>query len=92
MVAIVDNKGTITTRDEDAKTLSDIQATKQWYIDNAYVLARTKGSGTGDYYKAVVEQLDMLYKDIDSGKLGDDAKTGSWYLHIKAVKDSNPKS
>mgnify|MGYP003108941230 CR=1 FL=1 len=92
MVAIVDNKGTITTRDEDAKTLSDIQATKQWYIDNAYALARTKGSGTGDYYKAVVEQLDMLYKDIDSGKLGDDAKTGSWYLHIKAVKDSNPKS
>ena len=92
MVAIVDNKGTITTRDEDAKTLSDIQATKQWYVDNAYVLARTKGSGAGDYYKAVVDQLDMLYKDIDSGKLGDNAKTGSWYLHIKAVKDSNPKS
>ena len=29
MVALVDNRGTITTRDEDAKTLSDIQATQQ---------------------------------------------------------------
>ena len=103
MVAIVDNKGTITTKEEDAKTLSDIKATQQWYIDNAYVLARTKGAGTGDYYKSVVEQLDMLYKDIaeqldmlykdiDAGKLGDNAKTGAWYLHIKAVKDNNPKS
>lgn len=91
MVAIVDNKGTITTKEEDAKTLSDIQATQQWYIDNAYVLARTKGAGTGDYYKSVVEQLDMLYKDIDAGKLGDNAKTGTWYSHIKAVKDNNPK-
>ena len=34
----------------------------------------------------------MLYKDIDAGKLGDNAKTGAWYLHIKAVKDNNPKS
>tara|TARA_Y100000114_G_scaffold139627_1_gene143812 strand:- start:73 stop:348 length:276 start_codon:yes stop_codon:yes gene_type:complete len=91
MVAIVDNKGTITTKEEDAKTLSDIKATQQWYIDNAYVLARTKGAGTGDYYKSVVEQLDMLYKDIDAGKLGDNAKTGTWYSHIKAVKDNNPK-
>ena len=91
MVAIVDNKGTITTKEEDAKTLSDIKATQQWYIDNAHVLARTKGAGTGDYYKSVVEQLDMLYKDIDAGKLGDNAKTGTWYSHIKAVKDNNPK-
>ena len=51
-------------------------------------LARTKGAGTGDYYKSVVEQLDMLYKDIDGGKLGDNAKTGT-YSHIKAVKDNN---
>ena len=91
MVAIVDNKGTITTKEEDAKTLSDIQATQQWYIDNAYVLARTKGAGTGTYYKDIAEQLDMLYKDIDAGKLGDNAKTGTWYSHIKAVKDNNPK-
>ena len=90
MVAIVDNKGTITTREEDAKTLSDIQATKQWYIDNAYILGRTGDTGS-NFYDSIVNQLDMLYKDIESGKFGDTAKTGAWYLHIKSVKDNNPK-
>lgn len=91
MVAIVDNKGTITTREEDAKTLSDIQATKKWYTDNAYILGRTGDTGS-NFYTSIVNQLDMLYKDIDAGKLGETAKTGSWYTHIKSVKDNNPKS
>ena len=34
------------------------------------------------------EQLDKLYHDIDDNKLD---KTGSWYTHIKAVKDANSK-
>jgi len=34
------------------------------------------------------EQLDKLYHDINDGKLD---KTGSWYKHIKAVKDANSK-
>ena len=34
------------------------------------------------------EQLDKLYHDIDDEKLD---KTGSWYTHIKAVKDANSK-
>ena len=34
------------------------------------------------------EQLDKLWHDIDDGKLD---KTGSWYTHIKAVKDANSK-
>jgi hypothetical protein len=34
------------------------------------------------------EQLDKLYHDIDDGKLD---KTGSWYTHIKSVKDANSK-
>ena len=38
------------------------------------------------------EQLDKLWHDIDSGKLGADAKTGGWYTAIKAVKDKYPKS
>ena len=29
--------------------------------------------------------------NIDGGLLGEDAKTGSWYLAIKEVKDNNPK-
>ena len=34
------------------------------------------------------EQLDKLWHDIDDGKLD---KTGSWYTHIKTVKDANSK-
>ena len=34
------------------------------------------------------EQLDKLWHDIDDGKLD---KTGSWYTHIKSVKDANSK-
>jgi hypothetical protein len=33
----------------------------------------------------------MLYKDIDAGLFGESAKTGAFYLAIKAVKDTHPK-
>ena len=39
-------------------------------------------------YLSWQEQLDKLHHDIDDGKLD---KTGSWYTHIKAVKDANSK-
>ena len=39
-------------------------------------------------YKKLKEQLDLLWHDIDDGKLD---KNGSWYKAIKAVKDANPK-
>ena len=39
-------------------------------------------------YLSWEEQLDKLYHDINDGKLD---KTGSWYPHIKAVKDANSK-
>ena len=39
-------------------------------------------------YLSWEEQLDKLYHDINDGKLD---KTGSWYAHIKAVKDANSK-
>jgi len=45
-----------------------------------------------EYYQDLGEQLDKLYHDIDGGKLGDDAKTSSFYLGRKAVKDKYPKS
>jgi len=59
MVAIVDNKGTITTKEEDAKTLSDIQATKKWYTDNAYILGRTGDTGS-NFYTSIVNQLKII--------------------------------
>ena len=39
----------------------------------------------------ISEQLDNLYHDIDSGKFGNDAKTGDFYVGRKAVKDKYPK-
>tara|TARA_R100000152_G_C6715453_1_gene142306 strand:- start:39 stop:317 length:279 start_codon:yes stop_codon:yes gene_type:complete len=42
-------------------------------------------------YPQISEQLDQLFRDITTGKFGDDAKTGEWYIAIKAVKDTNPK-
>jgi len=56
-------------------------------------LAKTgsnKNSKRGLYYTLLKEQLDLLYHDIDSGKLGADAKTGNFYLARKAVKDKYP--
>ena len=40
-------------------------------------------------YPDVKDQLDMLYKDIDQGLLGDGAKSSQFYTAIKAVKDAN---
>jgi len=39
-------------------------------------------------YLSWQEQLDKLYHDINDDKLD---KNGSWYKHIKAVKDANSK-
>ena len=43
------------------------------------------------YYSLIRDQLYKLYHDIDSGKFGDTAKTGGFYLARKAVKDKYPK-
>ena len=42
------------------------------------------------YYESLGNQLDKLYHDITSGKLGEDAKTSNFYLGRKAVKDKFP--
>ena len=36
-------------------------------------------------------QLDLLWHDINDNKLGEAAKTGLWYNHIKSIKEANPK-
>ena len=40
-----------------------------------------------DSYEHFSMQLDKLWHDVDGGKFGNDAKTGSWYLSVKEVKD-----
>lgn len=54
-------------------------------VEWTHDVARTK------LYPTLADQLDMLFKDIDAGLLGDDAKTGQFYTTIKAVKDAHPK-
>ena len=49
-----------------------------------------KATKRAQYYTLIREQLDLLYHDIDSGKFGADAKTGTFYLARKAVKDKSP--
>ena len=41
---------------------------------------------------SIATELDLLWHDIDDGKLGADAKTGGFYTTIKALKDKYPKS
>ena len=54
-------------------------------VNNDVLVARRKA------YARIPDQLDQLYHDIDDGKLGEDAKTGTWYLAVKKVKDDNSK-
>ena len=36
-----------------------------------------------NYYSPVIEQLDLLYHDIENDKLGEEAKTSLFYLNRK---------
>ncbi len=49
--------------------------------------SQTAADNRKQYYSKFKDQLDKLYHDIDSGKFGDNAKTGEFYLARKAVKD-----
>ena len=42
-------------------------------------------------YIFVENQIDMIFKDIDAGFFGEDAKNGSFYKFIKEIKDTYPK-
>ena len=66
----------------DERVLGILEPTATWVPP--YETVRAYGSFS--------EQLDQLYHDIDDGKLGADAKTGSWYLAVKKVKDDTPKN
>lgn len=42
-------------------------------------------------YSPLKEQLGALWHDIDQGLFGNDAKTGQFYMSIKAIKEEFPK-
>jgi len=60
--------------------------------DITITTTKTANEKRKEWYSALNEQLDKLYHDIDSGKFGDTAKTGQFYLARKAVKDKFPNS
>ena len=63
------------------KQLSDqIKIEEQKYKDTQYQRDRQ--------YPDLGEQFDLLFKDIDSGKVN---KNGGFYKAIKSVKDKHPK-
>ena len=42
-------------------------------------------------YKDFDIQLENIWDDINDGLLGEDAKTGKFYNHIKLIKEEHPK-
>lgn len=79
-------------------TLQDVEKADNgcWYIKGfapitPEPLVPTYAEARAAAYPDVVDQLDSLYHDINSGKLGEDAKTSEFYLARKAVKDEFPK-
>ena len=57
-----------------------------------YQSHRRVGFGLTTGYPNIEEQLDQLWHDIDDGKLGAAATTGSWYVSISTIKNAFPKS
>jgi hypothetical protein len=70
----------------EVPTWAEIEAE---YADDLEEYAAYEGKRNRQY-PDVKEQLDLLFKDIDAGKLGDTAKTSQFYVTIKGIKDSNP--
>lgn len=77
-----------------------VQVTEEYEEDTSFVGVQTyisnrtrapEGDHSKPSYPGIEEQLDLLWHDIDDGKLGDSAKASSFYTTIKNVKDSNPK-
>ena len=69
---------------ERAKALADEAA-------NGYKEKRIVGTATTSGYDSLTNQLDQLYRDINAGKFGADAKTGEWFVGISSVKTAFPK-
>ena len=87
---IVHDGGSKPTEDDCTNGLKALQ--DAWDLEfDSYKSQRRLGVGTTSGYDTIVNQLDQLWHDIDDGKFGSDAKTGSWYVGITSVKTAFPK-
>ena len=85
---IVQDGGSKPTESEVTAGLKTMQDT---FDAQLYARNRLVGSATTSGYLPLQEQLDQLYRDINAGKFGSDAKTGEWYVGITSVKTLYPK-
>ena len=83
--------------DKDGKSItldqSKIDAARVT-LNNEALAVKYKTDRTTDgstKYDTIGNQLDQLYRDINAGKFGADAKTGEWFVGISSVKTANPK-
>ena len=88
---VVLDGGSKPTETECTDGLAALQST--WDLEyDSYKSQRRLGVGTTSGYDTFENQLDQLYHDMQDGKLGVAATTGSWYVGITSVKTSFPKS
>ena len=99
----IDPTAVVTIDDDDIDKIQWVDGTTE--IDKATILAK-KAEIDAEWSKkkyqrdrkedfrqlGIATELDLLWHDIDDGKLGADAKTGGFYTTIKALKDKYPKS
>ena len=87
---IVHDGGSKPTEDDCTNGLKALQ--DAWDLENnSYKSQRRLGVGTTSGYDTIENQLDQLYHDMQDGKLGVAATTGSWYVGITSVKTAFPK-
>lgn len=85
------------TKPTKAEVEAEIARLDAEYLAKRYQRQRTNDvserlSGIQTSYPKITEQLDQLFHDIESGKFGDTAKTGNWYVGISSVKNTFPKT
>lgn len=91
------DENNIDTKPTKAEVEAEIARLDAEYLAKRYQRQRTNDvserlSGIQTSYPKITEQLDQLFHDIESGKFGDTAKTGNWYVGISSVKNTFPKT
>ena len=79
------------TIEDENQIAKDLAAEAAEKAATGYIMDRRLGVGTTSGYISLQNQLDQLYHDINAGKFGADAKTGSWFVGITSVKTAFPK-
>ena len=90
------DEGNTDTKPTKAELDAEIVRLDAEYLAKRYQRQRSNDvsermSGIQTSYPKLEEQLDQLFHDIESGKFGDTAKTGNWYVVISSVKNTFPK-